>query len=97
MAETDPIAIADEIVYGVDWDHTPDNEFPKFDSNKLHEAITQAIHDAYERAAKEAENTEWDGTEIRERENGDEYYAEQGHELACRRIAAAIRALKGDQ
>ena len=52
---TDPTAIADEIVYGLDWNHEPNDEWPRVDSQKLHAAIAQAIRDAYERAADTCE------------------------------------------
>jgi hypothetical protein len=50
-----PIEIADEIVYGLDWNGLPDDEFhPKVDLNKLHNAIVKAVRDTYNRAARRA-------------------------------------------
>lgn len=57
--------------------------------------VGQSVTNAYERAAEVAESAQYNDTEIRGRANGDEYYAEAGHEQARRDIAAAIRALKG--
>lgn len=94
---SDPIAIADEIVYNEDWNLQSADEFhPEIKLNVLHNRITAAIRDAYERAAGVAEHAQYNGAEIRERDNSDEYYAEAGHEQARRDIALAIRALRGE-
>lgn len=50
---SDPVTIADEVVYGVGWDRTSDDEFhPECNRGMLHDAVAQAIRDAYERAAQ---------------------------------------------
>lgn len=56
MTTTDPTEIADEIVYGVDWNGLASDEFhPEVNLDKLHNAIVKAVREAYEQAAKLAD------------------------------------------